>query len=111
MIPQIIYLLLTAVGFGYIIPKQGELILKPDQKRNTGFITYSLIFLLYWWGGFWHTFDWPQVIMILYYGVIFGHNLAKIDKPSTEKYNIWTILPYTIFVNILLYFGGFWKWR
>ncbi len=51
MIPQIIYLALSLIGWGYVAAKHGQ---PKDENYNiwTSSISSVIIFFILWWGGF-----------------------------------------------------------
>lgn len=53
---------------------------------------------------------WPQIVMILMFGIHIGIFAVNHRKPRTnETYNIAHAFARVIFLSIILYFGGFFK--
>jgi hypothetical protein len=49
----------------------------------------------------------PQILMIIFYTLNLGVNLAHHGEPSLVKYNFWSSLLVAVVVFALLWWGGF----
>lgn len=111
MIPQIIYIVLTILGIGFVIQRDGK---APEGNNNmvSDIMTLGIIFSLYWSGGFFdgmfplglHAL--PQVMILLFMGIDIVRGIYKHGTPNNPS-RLWVSLVTTGIVIGTLIWGGF----
>lgn len=104
MIPQIIYIVLTTIGFGSIAKEKGK---EKQQKFSISFFATVLTHLLYYWGGLYNEFKWPQFSIVLISAIYLGGSAYKDGDTYIKKGITVPLVMMTAVYIALLYLGGF----
>ena len=111
MIPQIIWLFLQALNIIINAVKHGQE--KKPSTLSSYIISFVLEFGLLIWGGFFSYISWPQIVIIILYGLI-ALSLIYIDKtPNKEetkpKYDVFSTAIVVVIITLIYLAGGFFK--
>jgi len=105
MIPQIIYVFLTAINVITAYVKNGTEMEQINPLNS--FITIIIYLALFAWGGFFDVVEAPQIIVVILYALALVAVFYNYKMGKYHKINFWTIGIMTVFINSLLYLGGF----
>lgn len=101
-LPQILYLMYCAFTLTRSMIWHGKPI---PEGRAEGFATSIVLLTVFWAGGFFETFGWPQVIFLIL--LTAAWTILSLDEVRREKYSVYSVAISLSIVNTLLYFGGF----
>lgn len=104
-LPQILYLMYCAFTLTRSLIWHGKPIPEGDLNRVKGFATSIVLLIVFWAGGFFETFGWPQVIFLIL--LTASWTILSLDEVKRETYSAYSVAISLGIVNTLLYFGGF----
>ena len=105
--PQFLVIFMFTIIYAVGISQHGKL--RPEDKKPTeGGVILTMFFIhgLYFWGGFYKTFGWPQISLIVLDALVVAHFIVR-DKDKPLRYNGFRSTLDAIITFSCLYAGGF----